>query len=101
MGYLPKWWSVLERSHAATSRARLASLDVSVVIEWSTLLRCTSRELAVRGTAADHPSTVGNLAFPFTPPEAMIGEAYRFNAFHWMNADDMARMFPVEGEKVA
>ena len=46
-------------------------------------------------------STAGNLAFPFTPPEVMIGEAYRFNVFHLMDVDDMARLFPVEVETVA
>jgi hypothetical protein len=45
-------------------------------------------------------ATAGNLAFPFTPPEVTIGEAYRFNVFHLMEVDDMARMFPVEVEAV-
>jgi len=26
----------------------------------------------------------------------MIGEAYRFNVFHLMGVDDVARLFPVE-----
>ena len=45
-------------------------------------------------------STAGNLAFPFTPPEVTIGEAYRFNVFHLMEVDDMARLFPVEVEAI-
>jgi hypothetical protein len=45
-------------------------------------------------------ATAGNLAFPFTPPEVTIGEAYRFNVFHLMEVDDMAGMFPVEVESV-
>ena len=45
-------------------------------------------------------ATAGNLAFPFTPPEVTIGEAYRFNVFHLMEVDDMARLFPVEVEEV-
>jgi hypothetical protein len=45
-------------------------------------------------------ATAGNLAFPFTPPEVMIGEAYRFNVFHLMDVDDMAGLFPVEAETV-
>ena len=45
-------------------------------------------------------ATAGNLAFPFTPPEVTIGEAYRFNVFHLMEVDDMARMFPVEVENI-
>jgi hypothetical protein len=46
-------------------------------------------------------STAGNLAFPFTPPEVLIGEAYRFNVFHLMDVDDMARLFPVEVETLS
>ena len=45
-------------------------------------------------------ATAGNLAFPFTPPEVTIGEAYRFSVFHLMEVDDMAAMFPVEVEKI-
>jgi len=44
--------------------------------------------------------TAGNLAFPFTPPELVVGEAYRFNVFHLMNVDDTSRLFPVELEMV-
>jgi hypothetical protein len=45
-------------------------------------------------------ATAGNLAFPFTPPEVVIGEAYRFNVFHLMEIEDMSRLFPVEVEAV-
>ena len=45
-------------------------------------------------------STAGNLAFPFTPPELVVGEAYRFNVFHLMDVEDMSRLFPVERETV-
>jgi acyclic terpene utilization AtuA family protein len=45
-------------------------------------------------------ATAGNLAFPFTPPEVVIGEAYRFNVFHLMDVDDMARLFPAELETI-
>jgi hypothetical protein len=30
----------------------------------------------------------------------VIGEAYRFNVFHLMDVDDMARLFPAELEAV-
>jgi acyclic terpene utilization AtuA family protein len=45
-------------------------------------------------------STAGNLAFPFTPPEVSIGETYRFNVFHLMQVDNMARLFPVEVDTI-
>jgi hypothetical protein len=45
-------------------------------------------------------STSGNIAFPFTPPELAAGPAYRFNAYHLMEADDLAAHFPVTTEQV-
>jgi hypothetical protein len=45
-------------------------------------------------------STSGNIAFPFTPPELAAGPAYRFNAYHLMQVDDLAGHFPVEVEQV-
>lgn len=43
-------------------------------------------------------STGGNLAFPFTPPEVVTGPAYRFSAYHVMEADDLPALFPVRVE---
>jgi hypothetical protein len=43
-------------------------------------------------------STGGNIAFPFTPPELSAGPAYRFNAYHIMQVDELAPLFPVELE---
>jgi hypothetical protein len=46
-------------------------------------------------------STSGNIAFPFTPPELAAGPAYRFNAYHLMQVDDLETYFPVEVEEVS
>lgn len=43
-------------------------------------------------------STSGNLAFPFTPPELAAGTAYRFCAYHVMEVDALAPLFPVQVE---
>jgi hypothetical protein len=45
-------------------------------------------------------STGGNLAFPFTPPEASLGAAYRFNVYHLMRAHDLKSLFPLEIEAI-
>ncbi len=45
-------------------------------------------------------STSGNIAFPFTPPELTAGTAYRFSAYHVMEVDDLAPLFPVMVEAV-
>ncbi|MFZ8899505.1 MAG: acyclic terpene utilization AtuA family protein [Alphaproteobacteria bacterium] len=46
-------------------------------------------------------STSGNIAFPFTPPELAAGPAYRFNAYHLMQVDNLESYFPVEVEEVS
>jgi len=43
-------------------------------------------------------STGGNLAFPFTPPEVMAGTAYRFSAYHVVEVDALAPLFPIHIE---
>jgi hypothetical protein len=63
------------------------------------VIRTTKQYLLHHGYE-DRLSTAGNLAFPFTPPEVMLGEAYRFNVFHLMDVDDLAHSFPVEVEAV-
>jgi hypothetical protein len=45
-------------------------------------------------------STGGNLAFPFTPPEVSVGEAYRFNVYHLMQAPNIDSLFPLEIESL-
>jgi hypothetical protein len=45
-------------------------------------------------------STGGNLAFPFTPPEVVTGPAYRFSAYHVIEADDLPVLFPVSIEQL-
>ena len=41
-------------------------------------------------------STSGNLAFPFTPPEILVGDTYRFNVYHIVEVDDPLALFPLE-----
>jgi len=45
-------------------------------------------------------STGGNLAFPFNPPEASLGEVHRFNVYHLMRSDDIESLFPLEIERL-
>jgi hypothetical protein len=45
-------------------------------------------------------STAGNVAFPITPPEVQVGTAYRFSAYHVMQVDALAPLFPVTIEDV-
>lgn len=42
----------------------------------------------------------GNVAFPFSPSDVDVGEAYRFSIFHLVAQDDPLEMFPIEYESV-
>ncbi len=41
-------------------------------------------------------ATAGNLAFPFSPSDAKMGEVYEFNVYHLMKVTDPKSLFPVE-----
>lgn len=41
-------------------------------------------------------ATAGNMAFPFSPSDAHVGEVYEFNVYHLMKVDDPKTHFPVE-----
>lgn len=40
-------------------------------------------------------STAGNLAFPFSPSDAHMGEVFEFNVYHLMQVDDPVALFPI------
>jgi len=40
-------------------------------------------------------STGGNLAFPFTPQELLVGDTYRFNVYHLVEVEDPLSLFPI------
>ena len=39
-------------------------------------------------------STAGNLAFPFSPSDAKVGEVYEFNVYHLMKVNNPTELFP-------
>ena len=45
-------------------------------------------------------STAGNLAFPFTPPEIVVGPAYEFSIYHLMEIEDQAEHFKISIEQM-
>ena len=40
-------------------------------------------------------STAGNLAFPFSPSDAHMGEVFEFNLYHLMKIEDPVSLFPI------
>ncbi len=57
-----------------------------------------SRASADHRRCVGRPSTAGNLAFPFTPPEVSLGPAYRFNVYYLLRTPDPDALFPLEIE---
>jgi len=45
-------------------------------------------------------TTAGNLAFPFSPSDIEAGQVFEFSAYHLMDVDDAASLFPIEYEEV-
>lgn len=41
-------------------------------------------------------ATAGNLAFPFSPSDAKMGEVFEFNVYHLMKVNNPVELFPVE-----
>ena len=39
-------------------------------------------------------ATAGNLAFPFSPSDAKMGEVFEFNIYHLMQVDNSTELFP-------
>jgi hypothetical protein len=60
----------------------------------------TAKQYLMHFGYAGRLSTGGNLAFPFTPPEASLGTAYRFNAYHLMRVTELESLFPLSVETV-
>ena len=60
----------------------------------------TAKQYLMHFGYAGRLSTGGNLAFPFTPPEVSVGEAYRFNAYHLMRVTELESLFPLTVETV-
>jgi len=45
-------------------------------------------------------ATAGNLAFPLSPSDFNVGEAYEFSVYHLMEVDDPCELFPYTIEQV-
>lgn len=41
-------------------------------------------------------STAGNLAFPFSPSDASMGEVYEFSLYHLLKVDSETELFPIQ-----
>ncbi|WP_345251502.1 acyclic terpene utilization AtuA family protein [Pigmentiphaga soli] len=83
------------------------SHELGIVVE--VVARNAEEALAVSAVArvviakVDFPGRLcksGNMAFPFSPAEIPVGEAYRFSVFHVLRQEDPLALFPIEYEEV-
>ena len=56
------------------------------------------RGLNVHEGAITYRAVADALKLPFTPPEASLGPAYRFNVYHLLRTPDPDALFPLEIE---
>ncbi|WP_431280953.1 acyclic terpene utilization AtuA family protein [Humitalea sp. 24SJ18S-53] len=54
-----------------------------------------ARYAAMHTEFAGRLCTAGNLAVPFAPSDAQVGEAFRFSVWHIMELDDPLEIFPI------
>ena len=64
--------------------------------ETSAAILALSRSVALHSTYPGRKAIAGNLAFPFSPSDLRVGEAFEFSVHHLVEVDDPLELFPVE-----
>jgi hypothetical protein len=64
--------------------------------ETSAAILALSRSAALHSTYPGRKAIAGNLAFPFSPSDLAVGEAFEFSVHHLVEVDDPLELFPVE-----
>lgn len=58
----------------------------------------TARSSALHSTYPGRKAIAGNLAFPFSPSDIGVGDAYEFNLYHLVRLSDPLEFFPIHYE---
>jgi hypothetical protein len=64
--------------------------------ETSAAILALSRSVALHSTYPGRKAIAGNLAFPFSPSDVPVGDAYEFTVHHLVEVADPLELFPVE-----
>ena len=64
--------------------------------ETSAAILALARSAALHSTYPGRKAIAGNLAFPFSPSDLKVGEAFEFAVHHLVEVDDPLELFPVE-----
>lgn len=67
--------------------------------EMSRTLLAVARSLSLHSTYPGRKAIAGNLAFPFSPSDIGVGDAYEFNVYHLLKLDDPVAPFPIRYEE--
>jgi hypothetical protein len=70
--------------------------EADVALDVCALVRSAMLHFNYPGRVA----TAGNLAFPLSPSDFSVGEAYEFSVYHLMEVDDPSELFPYTLERV-
>lgn len=70
--------------------------DQEIALDVCALVRSAMLHFNYPGRVA----TAGNLAFPLSPSDFSVGEAYEFSVYHLMEVDDPCELFPYRVEQV-
>lgn len=83
-------------------RDRVEGHEVGVVLEVvgrteaiSRQVLATSRSVALHSTYPGRKAIAGNLAFPISPSDIGVGDAYEFNVYHLVELDQPDEIFPI------
>ena len=62
----------------------------------SAAILALARSVALHVTYPGRKAIAGNLAFPFSPSDFNVGEAYEFSVHHLVTVDDPLELFPID-----
>jgi acyclic terpene utilization AtuA family protein len=62
----------------------------------SAAILALARSAALHVTYPGRKAIAGNLAFPFSPSDLKVGDAYEFTVHHLVTVDDPLELFPIE-----
>jgi hypothetical protein len=73
-------------------------LIIEVIAETEEISRqvlAASRSAALHSTYPGRKAIAGNLAFPFSPSDIGVGDAYEFNIYHLLRLEQPLEIFPI------
>jgi hypothetical protein len=83
----------------ATPQSHELGLVIEVIGRTEAISRqvlATTRSVALHSTYPRRKAIAGNLAFPFSPSDIGVGDAFEFNIYHLVRLDHPCELFPIQ-----